>query len=349
MPHDPQPETGHSAGSLNPVLVTVTRGSMVESGHRGAAVIADRNGKVVAHWGNFERPVYPRSAIKPVQAIPLIESGAAEALAVTDAEIALACSSHNAEPDHVERVRAWLARIGCPETALACGARPPMGAEAAAGLIRDGIEPGPVHNPCSGKHAGFLSTAHYKGEPLDGYTQLTHPVQQRLLGVIEQMTGQDLGTAPWARDGCAIPTFGISLGGLAVAMARFADPADLPERRIAAVLRIRRAWGGHPHLVAGSGRFDTKAMQAAAGRALVKTGAEGVFCACLPGEGLGIALKIDDGATRASEAAMAALLRETGVLDDEELTAAGLGPVTPITTWSRLPAGEIRPADGFPN
>ena len=205
------------ADTPNPVLVEVTRGSMVEAIHRGSAVIADRSGKVVAHWGDFERPVYPRSAIKPVQTIALVESGAADAFDVGDDEIALACSSHNAEPDHVSAVASWLARIGCSDADLGCGARAPLGADAAAALIRAGIAPGPLHNPCSGKHAGFLTTARFKGEPLAGYTKLTHPVQQRVLGIIEQMTGQDLNGVPWGWDGCSIPTFGVSLGGLAVA------------------------------------------------------------------------------------------------------------------------------------
>ena len=349
MPHDtPAHRPTDSLNAPNPVLVEVTRGSTVESRHRGAAVIADRTGRVLAHWGDFEHPVFPRSAIKPVQAIALVESGAAEAFDVSDEEIALACASHSGEPDHVARVSDWLERLGCSQADLQCGARTPWNAHAAADLIRAGVEPGPIHNPCSGKHTGFLTTARFKGEPLAGYTKITHPVQQRLMGVIEQLTGQDLSAAAWGLDGCAIPSFALSLGGLAVAMARIADPADLPDRRIAAVTRIRRAWGTHPHLVAGSGRFDTLAMQAAEGRALVKIGAEGVMCGCLPEDRLGIALKIDDGSERAAETAMAALLCHVGAADEAELIAAGVPPRPTILTVGGEPAGERRPAAGFP-
>ena len=327
-----------------PVLVEATRGPIAESRHRGIAVIADAKGRVLRHWGDFERPVYPRSAIMPLQAIPLVESGAADAHGVGDVELALACASHSGEPAHVERVSAWLARIGCTVDDLECGAHPPYDAAAAEALRRDGAEPTALHNNCSGKHAGFLTTALHNGEPTDGYRHFRHPVQQRILGVLEQMTGQDLSAAPRGLDGCSIPTIAVPLGGLAVAMARVADPTGLPDRRAEAVLRIRRAWGAQPYFVAGSGRFDTEIITATAGRALVKFGAEGVYCGCLPEQGLGIAVKIDDGAERASRVAMIALLRHAGALDDEAANALAAFARPAITSRRGFDAGEIRPA-----
>jgi L-asparaginase II len=356
MPHDhPHPHPNDHVtdaraalrGDGAPLLVEVWRGPMVESRHRGHALIAGPDGKVLAYWGTFDQPIYPRSAIKPIQAIPLIETGAADAFELTDEEIALACASHSAEPVHIELVIAWLTRIGCTEADLECGAHPPRDAETATALACSNRAPAPVHNNCSGKHAGFLTTARHKGEPLRGYTAFSHPVQQRLLGVLEQMSAQDLTDAPRAPDGCSIPTIGVSLGGLAVAMARMADPVDLPDRRADAVMRIRRAWGGQPHLIAGRGRFDTAIIKATGGRALVKTGAEGVYCGCLPDLGLGIALKIEDGAGCAAEVAMAAVLRHAGVLDDALYESLARFTHPTVRTWRGQKAGEIRAAGGL--
>jgi L-asparaginase II len=341
-------QSSTATGADDPVLVEVTRGSIAESWHRGVAAIVDASGKVLSHWGDFERPVYPRSAIKSLQAIALVESGAAEAFDLSDEELALACASHGGEPGHAERVAVWLERIGCTVDDLECGAHAPSYAPAAEALARAGEEPTPLHNNCSGKHAGFLTTARHLGEPTKDYRLYGHPVQQRVLGILEQMTGQDLGDAPWGLDGCSIPTIAIPVGALAMAMARLADPKDLPERRIDAVLRIRSAWGGNPFFVAGTGRFDTAVMEATGGRVLVKTGAEGVYCACLPDFGLGIALKIDDGAGRASEVAMAALLDHVGALGESarEVLANRIRPR--VRTRRGFEAGEIRPAAGFP-
>ncbi len=344
--------TGHGAGYTEiaadhegaPILVEVTRGQMVESRHRGHAVITDAAGHVVAHWGDFERLVYPRSAVKPLQAMPLIETGAADAFELGDEEIALACASHSGETIHTERVAAWLGRIGCTVADLECGPHPPVDPETAAALIRSGRMPTALHNNCSGKHTGFLTTARFKGESMTGYRDFAHPVQQRVLGVLEQMTVQDLGVAPRGLDGCSIPTFGVSLGGLALAMARLANPRDLPTRRAEAALRIRHAWSTRPDCIAGRNRFDTDLIRSTGGKVLTKGGAEGVHCACLPETGLGIALKIEDGAGRAAEVAMAALLRQTGALDALPPAALARFLRPRVRTMRGQEAGEIHPA-----
>ncbi len=349
MPHDTQiAPPAPRVTSDSPVLVEVTRGTIVECCHHGRAVIADARGRVAGYWGDFERPVYPRSAIKPLQALAIVESGAADAMAISDEELALSCASHLGEPVHTEAVERWLDRIGLSAGDLECGPHAPADAKAAEDLARRGVTPTAVHNNCSGKHAGMLATACHKGDPIKGYTDFTHPVQQRILGIVELMTGQDLGHAPRARDGCSVPTIAVSLGGLAVAMARMADPADLADRRIEAVLRVRRAWGGHPYMVGGRTRFDTALISGTNGRVLSKTGAEGVYCACLPELGLGIALKIDDGAGRASQVAMTALLRHVGALDGvgAEQVAAWTAPT--LTNHRGFEIGEVRPAEGFP-
>lgn len=359
MPHDhPHPhrhdhdhshshDHGHDHGTA-PVLVEVTRGTGVESRHRGHALIVDARGKVLAHWGDFDSLVFPRSAIKPIQALPLVESGAADAFGLEEADLALACASHNGEPVHAERAAGVLAKIGCTVDDLECGSHAPGDGDSAAALIAAGAAPCPLHNNCSGKHVGFLAVARHKGEPTQGYVEFQHPVQQRWIGLLEQLSGQDLSAAPWGRDGCSIPTLALSLGGLAVAMARFADPDGLPEARVRAIHRIRRAWGAHPYLVAGRNRFDTAVMEATGGRVQVKAGAEGVSCACLPEMGLGIAVKIEDGAERAASVAMAALLDHAGAFDAEARARLAALLEVPLTNRRGFTVGAVRTAPGFP-
>ena len=351
--HGPQDHRhdGHadlSGPAESPITVEVTRGGMVESVHRARACIVDARGHVLARWGDIAAPVYPRSAIKALQAIPLVETGALDAFELTDAELAMACSSHNGEIRHTRLVEAWVKRIGLSPDDCECGTQIPYDSDTAADLIRNGEAPSVLHNNCSGKHAGFLTTARHRGEPTAGYVRFDHPVQQRVLGVMEQMTGQDLSHAPWGVDGCSIPTIGIPLGAIAYAMARIADPRDLPDARAEAVTRIAKAWKAHPHLIAGKDRFDTAMMQASGGRILVKGGAEGVGCIVLPKEGIGIAVKIEDGAARAAEVAMAALIRSTKVLGEEQWSRAATLLTKPITNRAGREVGVIRAAEGWP-
>ncbi|MDH3472496.1 MAG: asparaginase [Rhodospirillales bacterium] len=331
-----------SRGITDPIVVEVTRGPMVESWHRGAFAVSDPDGKIVLHAGDFERPVYPRSAIKPLQALALVETGAAEAFALGDAEIALACASHGGEPRHVDTVAAWLARIGCGPADLECGAHLPSNESAMVALLKSGRDPSALHNNCSGKHSGFLSVARHLGQPTAGYIKFEHPVQQRILGILESMAGCELGAAPRGTDGCGIPTLGIPLGNIALAMARLADPADQPEPRQAAAARIRRAMAAEPFMVAGSGRFCTRVMELTGAKALIKGGAEGVYCGILPELGLGIALKVDDGAGRGAEVVMGQLLRRLGVLGEGEIERLGSALAPPVLNRAGLAVGEVR-------
>jgi L-asparaginase II len=286
-----------------PVLAEVTRGPLVESRHRGSAVVVDRNGTVVAAWGEPEKPVYPRSAVKPFQALPLIESGAADRFGLTEKEIALACSSHSGEPVHAEAVAAWLARIGLSAADLECGAHAPLDVDAAWDLAKSGDVPSALHNNCSGKHAGMLTTARHLGEAARGYLAAEHPVQRRVRRAIGMMTGIDAEAAPSGIDGCGIPTVAMPLANLALGFAHLAA-SDAPP----AVARIAAAMMAEPRMVGGKDRFDTLIMSAAPGRLVTKGGAEGVWAAGLVDEGLGIAVKIEDGTRRGAEAAMAGLL-----------------------------------------
>ena len=326
-----------------PVLVEVTRGAMVESRHRGRAVVADSTGRVVAALGGSgaDRPVYPRSANKALIALPLVETGAAAAFGLGPEELALACASHSGEPMHTERVARWLARIGCTEADLECGAHAPTDMAAAERLARSGVPAGALYNNCSGKHAGMLTTARHLGEPTRHYVGHEHPVQRRIAAILGEMAGLDLTRAPWGVDGCAIPTIGIPLSALAASMARLAVADRLPPGRQAAVRAITQAWGRHPELVGGTHAFDTRLMQAVGSRLLVKSGAEGMCCAVLPEQGLGVALKVEDGGQRAAGVALLALLAELRLLP-AEVPAELARPA--VLNRNLAEVGQVRPA-----
>lgn len=304
--------------SANPVLVEVTRGPVVESRHRVAVAVVDAKGKTLKAKGDIGQGVMPRSAVKPLQALLLVESGAAEAFNCPDKEVALACASHEGEPIHVESVEAWLARIGLSVADLECGPHMPYWEPSIAELYRTGRQPTAAHNNCSGKHSGFLTAARHMGVPTKGYVGYDHPVQQGLRRIMGEMMDLDLDRAPWGYDGCSIPTLAIPLDRIALGMARFADPSSQSDERRTACRRILGAVARHPVMIAGTTRFCTKVIEVTGERALIKTGAEGVYCAALPTLGLGVALKVDDGAGRAAEVAMGEILVELGILTEGE-------------------------------
>lgn len=327
----------------NPVLVELTRGAVVESEHRGAIAIADARGNLVFALGDIAQPVYPRSAVKPIQALPLLESGAADAFQVSDEEIALACASHSGEPMHTGRVAAWLTRLGLGEQDLACGVHPVRYEPVAEELIRHGEKPTRIHNNCSGKHTGFLAVARHWNIATAGYERHDHPVQQAVAKAIGELTGITH-EIPWGIDGCAAPNFAVPLGAFAHALARFADPSQLSRERAHAVRRIVATMIAHPELVAGTGRLCTALMRAGGGRVAVKTGAEGVFAAIVPEAGLGIALKIDDGAGRAADTVIVFLLDRLGLVDRDavrELIHTPLRNTRDTVTGERRPSGVL--------
>ena len=293
--------------TANPVLVEVTRGPVVESRHRGAAVVVDADGAVVASWGDIDRPMVPRSAVKPLQAMAMVECGGAEKFALGDIELALACASHGGQPRHVAAVSNWLSRLGLGAEDLVCGGHAPLHADAAWALAARGEKPSALHDNCSGKHAAMLSAALAMGVPTAGYERPDHPVQRRIVDILGAMSGSEIDPGDTGVDGCGAPTHAMPLVALGRAMARFGAPDKLDAARAAAARRLAAAMTAAPDMVAGDGRFDSLFMTAAP-RIIVKGGAEGVHAAAFPARILGIAVKIDDGATRAAEALMAALL-----------------------------------------
>ena len=268
-------------------------------------------------FGDAERAVYPRSAVKALQALPLVESGAADRLGLSDKEIALACASHSGSDDHVATARAMLAKAGRDERALECGVHWPLGEAEARALARSGGAPNALHNNCSGKHAGFVCLSCAMGVEPKGYVAPDHPVQREVAAAIAATTGARLSEEMRGVDGCAIPTYAVPLIALAHGFARLGTGEGLSPARRKAAARIRSAVAAHPLTVAGKGRFDTEVMSLLGAGAFTKTGAEGVFCAALPEAGLGLAVKADDGAGRAAQVMIAALIRRFGGFDDE--------------------------------
>ncbi len=346
MPDLPDIEA-HAPGAAHPVSVEVTRGNIVESRHRGSVAVVDIRGDLKIGWGDVKEPVFPRSAIKALQALAYVESGATDAIEATDEEISLMCASHGGEPRHASAAAGILARLGLSEADLECGPHWPSHEESARALAVSGETPSQLHNNCSGKHSGMLALAKRLGAPTKGYIGVTHPVQQRILGVLEAMTGCDLTGAPRDYDGCSVPTWAIPLENLAYAFARFGNPDDLPDARRDAALRIRKAVLAHPFMVAGTGRYCTEMMELLHGKVFLKTGAEGVFCAAVPAMGIGIALKCDDGATRGAEVMMTAVLEKIGVIGPDEADDAKRFLTVPVLNRNNLHTGDIKAIDRF--
>jgi L-asparaginase II len=339
-----QAAPGRKFDMANPIVVEVTRGPLVESRHRGAGAVVDADGGIVFAFGDVARPVYPRSAVKAFQSLPLVESGAADKLELTDAEIALACASHSGEARHVAGATAMLGKAGEPVSALACGAHWPLGEKAARALARAGENPSPLHNNCSGKHAGFLCLCRASGWNVAGYEAESHPAQRAAKAAIEDLTGAALGADACGIDGCSIPTYAAPLTALAFGFARFGSGQGLSPRRQRAAQRIRAAVAAHPNMVAGEGRFDTDVMRMLGERAFTKTGAEGVFCAALPEVGLGLAVKAEDGATRAAQIMIAALIARFLPLSDAEQTRFETFLAPMVRNRNDLEVGQMRPA-----
>ncbi len=321
----------------------IWRGPFLESVHRGHAVICGPDGQIIEAWGDPDCVVLPRSSSKMIQGLPLVESGAADAAGLTQAQLALACASHEGAAIHTKAVNAWMADMGLSDDDFRCGPQEPRDIEERNALIRSGQPVCRVHNNCSGKHAGFLTlTRHLKAGP--DYVDPAHPVQLAGRTALEEVTGLD--SPGYGIDGCSAPNFATTLHGMARAMAFFATAREGQGTRASAAARLRDAMIAYPELVAGEGRACTELMRAMNGRVAVKTGAEAFFIAIIPETGMGIALKVTDGGTRGAECAIAALLVRLGLLDAENpATRKRMNAV--IRNFAGLETGVMRPAEGL--
>jgi len=327
---------------MNPVLIEVIRGGRVESFHRGAAAVIDADGTVVHRIGDIDRPIFPRSAVKPLQALPLVASGAADQFGLTDAEIALACGSHTGEPLHVATAESMLRKAGFEALSLECGTHWPFSDTACRALAAAGGFPSSLHNNCSGKHAGLLCLARFRGHDASGYVQPNHPAMREMTTALAAATGVTLDDACLGIDGCSFPTFAMPLRAIATGFARLGTGRHLTIAHARAASRIRSAIASQPLMVAGSDRFDTLVAMSLGEAVLCKSGAEGTAAAAIPGLGYGVAVKIDDGGCRAAEVAMANLLQR--LLPVSLVQKGGLANFAKSTVlnWNRLVVGSVQ-------
>lgn len=315
--------------TVNPVIAEVLRGTLVESRHRGAFAVCDATGRIVSAMGDVNAAFYPRSAIKAFQALPLLQSGAADRFGLTPEEVALCCASHEGEPEHVRVARSILAKAGNTEADLECGTHWPTG-DTMRAMLKSGQTASAIHNNCSGKHAGMLALARAMGVDVKGYVNPRHPVQMEIAKSYGAICRTDLATVPMGLDGCSVPTWALPAHVLATGFARLT--ASLEGQRMIAAARE------HPFMVAGSGRFDTNIMKAVP-RLFIKWGAEGTLCGSIAHSGLGFALNCDDGAYRGATLAAAEMLSKLDVWTAEERETI-LTFTTKITNnWRKLEVG----------
>jgi L-asparaginase II len=340
---------------MNPILVDVLRGGHVESQHCGAVAVLDADGGVLAAIGDIESAAFPRSAIKVLQALPLVASGAADRLHLGDAELALACASHGGEALHAATAAAMLAKTGLDSDCLECGIHWPYNESASRELAARGVQPSALHNNCSGKHSGFLCLAcELAGSGVDlrqyvkGYVRPDHPVMREVTAALEATTGASLRDAPRGTDGCSIPTFAIPLRQLALAFARVGSGVGLSAGHASAAKRLRKAVASAPFMVAGSGRMDTRVMERFGERVFMKVGAEGMYCTALPERGLGVAIKIADGNNaRAAEVVVAAVIEACLPLaGDDAAFMRGFSDCT-LRNWRGIEVGALRASAGL--
>ncbi|MBI4922276.1 MAG: asparaginase [Devosia nanyangense] len=333
--------------SANPILAELTRGNWVENRHRGAFVVIDAGGKIIASAGDIERPVFPRSAIKSMQALAMVTSGAIDKFHLEDEELALACASHQGEEFHVAGVTSFLGHIGLGIADLECGAHAPSYPPAREKLRARGEQPSAVHNNCSGKHSGMLAVAEALGVPTARYVDRDHPVQQAVRAGIELVVGEPLTVDRCGTDGCSIPTWAAPLRAFAQGFARMATGEGLPQDIAAAARRIFDAATAYPHLVGGTGSLDTDAMRAFGGKLFQKGGAEGVQCGAVRDKGWGYALKVDDGNMAASHAMVATLLLAIAYPDAAQRAVLTRFATQTIRNVRGLEVGTLRATAGI--
>jgi len=326
------------------LLVEVTRNNTVESRHFGAAVVCDYKGAVVQSWGDIKGLVFPRSTLKPMLAIHLVESGACVHYSLSDAELSLACSSHQGEQMHQTLVQSWLTRLGLTEQHLACGAVLPEHTESAHQLLASGQQGCRIHHNCSGKHIGFLTTALHLDLSMENYHRADHPLQQLSLEILSDLANIDIKQYPMGIDGCGLPAPTMPLQQLGHATAQFAKPVNLSDERAQAIYRLHEAITNEPLYIAGHGSVVSELNEITKGAVLAKTGAEGVLTAALPERGLGIAVKIADGSSRACSVALLAILDYLDVLSEKEKHQLHAHIAPTIVNSRGLIVGDIRPA-----
>lgn len=332
---------------MNPILVEVYRNEVLESFHRGVVCVVDAQNKVIFSQGDIHQLCYPRSAMKLLQVIPLLESGGMEHFDFTLEEIAIMCGSHNGEPDHLRVVRSVLSKCGLDESTLQCGAQYPTSKKDADKLIRENSKPGPIHNNCSGKHAGMLAMCQLKEWPVENYLHPDHPLQQAILEICSLFYEWPKEKMVIALDGCSAPIFSVPVFNQAVGYKNLVYPAVFPEAIERACAIIIEAVSGYPFMIAGTNRYCTDMLQVTAPTIIGKTGAEGIFCMGFTEHKLGVCIKIDDGKMQPQYNVAQALIEASGLFSAERLKTLHAYNQSEIRNFNKLVTGEIRTAAGL--
>lgn len=330
----------------NPILAEMIRGNWVENRYRGAFAVVDATGKVIASAGDISRPIFPRSAVKSMQALAMVGADSIGRFDLSDEDLALACASHQGEDVHVEGVVHFLEELGLSKDDLECGAHAPTDPTAREALRARHEAPSALHNNCSGKHSGMLSVALAVGVPTLGYVNRDHPVQVRVRAAIEAVIGEPLSEGRCGTDGCSIPTWAAPIEAYARGFARMATGEGLSPDLAAGAQRIFDAATRHPHLVAGTGQLDTAVMEVFGGRVMQKGGAEGVQCGAVRDKGWGYAIKCDDGNMNASRAMVAALLLAIADPDEKQAAVLGMWKTQTVRNVRGLDVGVVQAVDG---
>ena len=322
-------------------MIEVRRGGRVESRHRISAALLDTQGQLLAWLGDPEFFTFFGSTANPFQALPLVADGVREAFQFTDCELALCCASHSGEPAHVETVRALLNKIGCSENDLECGAHWPLHRPSAEALIRECGAPSPIHNNCSGKHAGMLAWARHRGVETKGYRRADHPVQARVCCELGTWTNSTCEALPRGTDGCGVVSFAGPLNVIAGAYAQLVAAARRDPDGPAGV--VTAAMTREPYFVGGTGRLSTRLMEVTNGRLLAKNGADGVFAVGDRERGWGLTLKVEDGCDRAVGPAVVEFLAQVDLLEADEVLALDEHHIGAVTNTVGEIVGEVRP------
>ena len=332
-------EQQQTVSLATPVLVETTRSGVVESQQRGMVCVMDQDDVVLYRAGNIERVVFPRSALKYMQVLPFLESGAAEHFGITDEEIAVMCASHNAEPPHLKAVRSILAKAGLSEADLNCGAHAPMSKDAAEALVKKGESPTQIHNNCSGKHAGFLALAKFLDAPLENYLSPEHPVQVLVREAITDLCQIPPREMVWGIDGCSAPNYGMPLRNLAIGFLGLTlEHPDHP-KRTTACKRVIQAVSTFPFMVAGTDRYCTDMMNICAPQIIGKLGAAGIYCLAFPEHKIGVAIKMEDGATGPQYNVVQKLISEVRMNSKSKLEPLEKYYQTPIHNYNGMLTG----------
>jgi L-asparaginase II len=325
----------------NPVLVEVYRSGVLESFHRGAVCVVNENGKIVFELGNSKQICFPRSAMKFVQVLPLIELGGIEKFNFTKEEIAIMCGSHNAEPRHLEIVQSILRKIGLDESSLGCGAQYPTDKKSANSLVRTNTKPSAIHNNCSGKHAGMLALCLLMGESTSDYLNHKHPIQKLILRYVSEMYDYPVEEMVCALDGCTAPIYSIPVYNQAICFKNLVDPKSFSTKRQEACSTLIQSISEYPFMVAGSMRYCTDMMEICAPGIIGKTGAEGVFCMGFPKQKLGVCIKIDDGKMLPQYNVAQALIEASGLFTKEEMKPLHKYAEDELKNFNNLVTGTI--------